>query len=230
MNYLLVAFGCCALVLISCNPKKSKEPEMEDVWEARGGYVMPPPSSENEDNSIEAQRLRHIRKVFGKYPKMKLPYHRVTEEQDKIKHPESNLEEDTLVFGADYSTVSIVGTAPDTSNYFGFFYLIHADEPSLSFAAIDKSGHIIERKFLITGNYKGGESDNRSFIDISKDLTIIFDYSEFDYDYESEDNWHIPIAARGHVLTSKITASGKVKEIKRVEKDPAVLLKDPIVH
>jgi hypothetical protein len=216
MQRLMVAC-CCLVIFASCTYTATPEPFSEER------AINPGPS-------VEHRRSRYLAEVFHLYPQVKLPFHRATEGPDYATHPEAGKETDTLLFG-EHLPVYIVGTLPDTSSYFGILYLVPADEACLAFAAFDKSGRVVGRTILV--NYtcgKGGECDSESFIDISKDLTITFDYSEYLYDYESEDNWHVPNAASGYVRTSKITSSGKIKALKRTEKAPALLLQHPILH
>jgi hypothetical protein len=227
MSRIMLAIVCCALVSGACKQSpKHREPQV--FSEERAMQPVPAPEP---DNSIEAQRLIHIRKLFRSSPIMKFPFHRKTQGSQELEHFSVVKDRDTLLFDPNHMAASIIGTLPDTSRYFGVFYLSEADDLLLTFLAVDKSGRIIEREILVESCWQGGESDCISLTDITADLTIRFDYSEFLFPEDGEDSYgSVPDKASGYVTTSKITPSGKIKLVKRTEKDPAELLEHPMVH
>lgn len=176
-------------------------------------------------------RLTHIRYLYGIYPEIHLPFLHHIQGSEAITTFDAKHGLDTLIFAQDVPC-AIIGVIPDTSNYYGFFYLIAADAPIPTLITYDKKGNLINKSMLAVSCWQGCESDCRSVIKIDKQLKIEFRYEEFEFDFDHDKNWcgASPITASGFVKQSYVDPSGTVIETKSVPLSSEELMKNPIVR
>lgn len=169
------------------------------------------------DVEIDQTRLDHIRLLHKTYPPIQLPFsfNRLT--PLPITPFDANYGIDKLVFG-DEAPCSIIGIIPDTSEYFGFFYLKASDSELPSFISYDKKGKLINNVLLFEACWQGCYSDCQAELEIDVDLTIQLQFVEFNYDcqygeFEPEFDGYFPIIAseiKGFRNYFKIEVNGEV--------------------
>ncbi|MBD3635994.1 MAG: hypothetical protein HUJ25_01530 [Crocinitomicaceae bacterium] len=181
---------------------------------------------------VDFERLKHIRYLYSKYPEIELPFHYKTQGSTAVTEFMAEYgTKDTLIFG-DAVPCSIIGIRPDTSQFFGFFYLVAADDAAPSVVTYDKNGNLIENKILTRSCWQGCESDCRSIIDIDTDYNIVFRYEYFEFDFNPDDNdcQEMPFEANGYIEYSHLSSDGKIILDKVDSLLFEELMKDPILH
>lgn len=189
-------------------------------------------SDEEPEEFINRERLKHIRKLYRSYPALQLPFFCSDTLYPEIIAYETN-EIDSLVFERYVGYVPI-GTYPDTSSFFGFFYLTVGDDVIPTFISYDKEGRLIAKEYLATSCWKGCESDCRWSVKIDPAWQITFTYAFFEFecgDYTEPTN-HIdyPISAEGFIRKSTIEKKGTIQQISLDSLSQTELMKNPIVH
>ena len=220
-----LALFIIVLTFIAC-----QGPEENDINQNGGLEVSPDSVSNNEQ--IDFERLEHIRHLYKKYPGIELPFHYVTQESKSVTELSAEYgTKDTLIFG-DAVPCSIIGLIPDTSHYFGFFYLVAADDAAPSVVTYNKKGNLIENKILTRSCWQGCESDCRSIIDIDNNYNIIFRYEYFEFDFSPEDSDcpELPNKANGYIEYLHLSHEGKIILDKVDSLSVEQLMANPILH
>lgn len=213
-----------SFVLFACQDSNSKQPEAANRTDHSE-------STEVENVPVNTSRLSHIRFLYNKYPTIDLPFHYKTQISKAVTEFEAEYGIDTLVFGDD-APCGIIGVTPDTSTFFGFFYLIAADDAAPAIITYDKKGQLIEKKALTRSCWQGCESDCRSLIDIDENYEIIFRYEEYEFDFKKDYSYcaEQPNNAVGYIEYSHISPAGKVIKDKVDSLTFEELMKNPILH
>lgn len=130
---------------------------------------------------INQARLDHIRLLHKTYPPIQLPFsfNRLT--PLPITSFDANYDIDKLVFGGE-APCSIIGIVPDTSEYFGFFYLKASDSELPSFISYDKHGTLINNVLLFDACWQDCYSDCWTQLEIDTNLTIQLQFEKYEYD------------------------------------------------
>ena len=186
----------------------------------------------SEIDSLEnLNRLLYIRLLYATYPTIKLPFIFHCQGSTFESEITTNQETDTLVFYGDSHSL-IIGTHPDTSNFYSFFYLFMADDAIPSVVTFDKTGALIFQKKLAFSCYQGCESACRSIVTINNDLSIVFNYEEylFECDDDEQNGSEFPDESFGFIEYSKIDINGNLIYLKKEKKTQAELLKNQITH
>ncbi len=181
------------------------------------------PQSENE------LRLAHIRYLYQQYPSINLPFNYLTQYSVSVTDIDAYGDLDALVFPD--LPCGIIGVNPDTSNYFGFFYLLPADNAIPALVTYDKSGKLINNELLATSCWQC-ESDCRSLVRIDENLNIEFRYEYFEFDFDFDKNFcgKYPILANGFIKYSSVDSEGKIVHNKTDSLSFKKLMENPIVH
>lgn len=214
--------------LFSCQNSNNKQLEATNEIVTESSHSVP---TEPGDDTINTDRIKHIRFLYNKYPIINLPFHYKTQTSLAVTNFDAKYGVDTLVFG-DHAPCGIIGVMPDTSAFFGFFYLIAADDATPAIITFDKKGHLIEKKALTRSCWQGCESDCRSLIDIDLDYKITFRYEEYEFDFKEDYSYcaERPNEAKGYIEYSHISPDGKVIKDKIDSLSFEVLMKNPILH
>ena len=171
------------------------------------------------DDQTQTERLKHIRLLNKTYPSIQLPFQFNALSPLPITSFTANYGIDTLVFGAE-APCGIIGVVPDTSLYFGFFYLKASDAELPSFISYDKTGELITNSLLFEDCWQDCPSDCHAQLKIDADLSIEFQFEEYQYEcefgiFEPEFDGTFPIKASkcmGYRKFSKIDSRGAVVE------------------
>ena len=121
--------------------------------------------------------LNHIRQLYVKLPKINLPFTYDLSKSEIVSNVYSNRDMDSLIFEKDIQ-VNIAGVLKDTADFFGFIYLVPADEMIPVLVTFDKTGRLIEKNQIAQECASGCGYDCHSYVTISKDYTIIFKFNE----------------------------------------------------
>ena len=190
-----------------------------------------PDSLSNKTEVLPLTRLAHIRSLFNKYPAIELPFTYTSQSGISVTEFDAQNEIDTLVFGKD-APCGIIGIIPDSTNYFGFFYLAAYDDPTPSLVTYDKSGNLINQNNLSESCWQGCESDCNSFLEIDEKLNIQLRYEYYEFEFEDDDSFcaEYPNFASGYIRYSHIDSLGNLIYDKQETIPFEALMKNPIIH
>ena len=132
------------------------------------------------DDQTQTERLKHIRLLHKTYPPIQLPFQFNALSPLPITSFTANYGIDTLVFGAE-APCGIIGVVPDTSHYFGFFYLKASDAELPSFISYDKNGTLINNVLLFDACWQDCYSDCWTQLEIDTNLTIQLQFEKYEY-------------------------------------------------
>lgn len=122
-------------------------------------------------------KLRHIRLLYHKLPKIKLPFEYDVSKSNGIGQIYSNTDLDSLIFEKDIR-VNIAGVIQDTTNFFGFIYFYPGDELIPILVTFDKTGELIEKSQIAKECASDCGYDCHSTVIINKDYKIVFRLNE----------------------------------------------------
>ena len=131
----------------------------------------------NNKQSVDNLRLGHIRSLYAKLPKIKLPFEYDVSKSNGIGQIYSNQDLDSLIFEKDIR-VNIAGVIQDTTNFFGFIYFYPGDELIPILVTYDKKGGLIEKNQIAKGCASDCGYDCHSTLAINKDYKIVFQLNE----------------------------------------------------
>ncbi len=180
---------------------------------------------------LETLRLQHIRKLYQRYPAIRFPFEYHVQSSQSVTGLSANPGADTLVFGEDVPC-GIIGRLSDTSLFFGFFYLIAADDAIPALVTFDKQGNRITRYVFGQSCWQGCESDCRTIVSINEQLEVKIRYEEYLFNWPSEDSPcpETPESASGYVDYLQINSLGRVEEKERRVLSSDSLKMYPITH
>ena len=127
--------------------------------------------------SADDLKLGHIRSLYQKLPKIKLPFEYDVSNSNGIGQNYSNKDLDSLIFEKDIR-VNIAGVIQDTANFFGYIYFYPGDELIPILVTFDKTGRLIEKSQIAKECSSGCGYDCHSTVTISKDYRIVFTLNE----------------------------------------------------
>lgn len=222
MKYYLPIFF---LVLFSCSeePNLSKSARLV-VQETEHGTKQARVPDTN-------KKLQAIRERYSKYFKIKLPFECASSTIETIRTISTDETADALLFGEDRPGM-FIGALPDTTNYFGFLYVVPADEQLLSLITFNKKGELLEQCYLVESCWHGCESDCRYWFNMDRQLKMQFRYEEFLFDFEEDYSYcaELPESASGYVRYMHLNKEGRLVETRKDALQERELLLNPMIH
>lgn len=170
----------------------------------------------NSNPSIDELKSDHIRSLYKKLPKIKLPFEYTGSKYDGIGVNYSNQDLDSLIFENNIQ-VKIAGVFEDSTNFFGFIYFYPADEMLPILVTYDKSGKLIERNLIAheCGVDCGYTCD--WMVTITEDYKIIYKLNETESPCEEGELIDSSKICRETIETSQLDQNGKLKYIDKIK-------------
>ncbi|HEX3007767.1 MAG TPA: hypothetical protein VHO90_09150 [Bacteroidales bacterium] len=158
--------------------------------------------------------LNHLRQLYVKLPKINLPFTYDLSKSERVSNVYANRDMDSMIFEKDIQ-VNIAGVLKDTADFFGFIYLVPADEMIPILVTFDKTGRLIEKNQIAQECGSDCGYDCHSYVSIDKDYKIIFKFNETIAKCDSIGPIDSTRIFRETVAISQLEKNGKIKLIEK---------------
>ncbi len=175
-------------------------------------------SLKNKSENNSQLLINHIRQLYTRLPKIKLPFYYDLNKSDAIGNEYSKKDLDTLIFDK-VTNVNIIGMLSDSINFFGFIYLYPGDDLYPILVTFDKKGCLIERNIIAKECGDGCDYHCYSDLTIDNNYRIITKFNESIVQCDSTGPIDSTRIHRETNQISQIENNGKIKVINKEIKE-----------